>query len=215
MQPLPQSVFLVLQHFHHPERNPVLTGSTPDSLPPLPATGSHSSTSVSLDLLILDISYRWEPYTLWACVTGFFSLNLISSEFLHCVAWISTYLLLLSNTLPLYMLYLSIHHFIDIELFSIFCLLWIIWLQLSSVAQSCPTLCDPTDCSTPGLPVHHQLPEFTPTHVHWVGKAIQPASSSSVFPFSFCLQSFPASGSFPTSQFITSGGQSYSCTSLF
>ena len=37
--------------------------------------------------------------------------------------------------------------------------------QFSSVAQSCPTLCDPTNCSTPGLPVHHQLPEFTETHV--------------------------------------------------
>ena len=39
-------------------------------------------------------------------------------------------------------------------------------VQFSSVAQSCPTLWDPTDCSTPGLPVHHQLPEFTQTHVH-------------------------------------------------
>ena len=46
---------------------------------------------------------------------------------------------------------------------------------LSSVAQSCPTLCDPMDCSIPGLPVHHQLPEFTQTHVHWVGDAIQPS----------------------------------------
>ena len=39
-------------------------------------------------------------------------------------------------------------------------------VQFSSVAQSCPTLCDPMDCSTPGLPVHHQLPEFTQTYVH-------------------------------------------------
>ena len=38
--------------------------------------------------------------------------------------------------------------------------------DFSSVTQSCPTLCDPMDCSTPGLPVHHQLPEFTQTHVH-------------------------------------------------
>ena len=45
----------------------------------------------------------------------------------------------------------------------------------SSVTQSCPALCDPTDCSTPGLPVHHQLPEFIQTHVHWVGDAIQPS----------------------------------------
>ena len=47
-----------------------------------------------------------------------------------------------------------------------------------SVTQSCPTLCDPMDCSTAGLPVHHQLPESTQTHVHWVGDAIQPSHSS-------------------------------------
>ena len=47
--------------------------------------------------------------------------------------------------------------------------------QFSSVAQSSPTLCDPMNHSTPGLPVHHQLPEFTPTHVHRVGDAIQPS----------------------------------------
>ena len=47
--------------------------------------------------------------------------------------------------------------------------------QFSSVAQSCPTLCDPMDCSTPGLPVHHQLPEFTQTHVPRVSDAIQPS----------------------------------------
>ena len=48
-------------------------------------------------------------------------------------------------------------------------------IQFSSVAQSCPTLCDPMNCSTPGLPVHHQLPEFTQTHVHGVSDAIQPS----------------------------------------
>ena len=48
-----------------------------------------------------------------------------------------------------------------------------IWVgQFSSVAQSCPTLCDPMNRSTPGLPVHHQLPEFTQTHVHWVGRPL-------------------------------------------
>ena len=47
--------------------------------------------------------------------------------------------------------------------------------QFSSVAQSCPTLCDPMNRSTPGLPVHHQLLESTQTHVHWVGDAIQPS----------------------------------------
>ena len=48
-------------------------------------------------------------------------------------------------------------------------------VEFSSVAQSCPTLCDPMDCSTPGLPVHHQLPEFTQTHVHWIDDGIQPS----------------------------------------
>ena len=48
-------------------------------------------------------------------------------------------------------------------------------ISLHSVAQLCPTLCDPMDCSTPGLPVHHQLPEFTQTHVHWVSDVIQPS----------------------------------------
>ena len=55
-------------------------------------------------------------------------------------------------------------------------------VQVSSVAQSCLTLCDPMNRSTPGLPVHQQLPEFTQTHVHWVRDAIQPShplSSSS------------------------------------
>ena len=47
-------------------------------------------------------------------------------------------------------------------------------VQFSSVTQSCLTLCDPMDCSTPGLPVLHQLPEFTQTHIHGVGDAIQP-----------------------------------------
>ena len=48
-------------------------------------------------------------------------------------------------------------------------------VQFSSVAQSCPTLCDPMNRSTPGLPVHHQLTEFTQTHVHGVSDAIQPS----------------------------------------
>ena len=58
-----------------------------------------------------------------------------------------------------------------------------------SVAKLYPTLCDPIDCSTPGLPVHHQLPEFTQTHVHWARDAIQtshplpsPFPPASVFP---------------------------------
>ena len=47
--------------------------------------------------------------------------------------------------------------------------------QFSSVTQLCLTLCEPMNCSTPGLPVHHQLPEFTQIHVHWVSDAIQPS----------------------------------------
>ena len=76
-----------------------------------------------------------------------------------------------------------------------------------SVTQSCPTLCDPMDCSMQGFPVHHQLPELAQTCPSslWC----HPAISSSVIPFSSCLQSFPASGSFQMSQFFTSGGQSF------
>ena len=76
----------------------------------------------------------------------------------------------------------------------------------SSVAQSCPTLCDTTDCRTPGFPVHHQFPKLAQTYVHhrwWC----HPTIASSVTPFSSCLQSFPASVSFLRSQFFTSGGQ--------
>ena len=79
-------------------------------------------------------------------------------------------------------------------------------INFSSLAQSCATLCDPMDCSTPGFPVHHQLPELAQTHVHWW---CHPAISSSVISFSSCLQSFPASGSFPMSWFLASGGQKY------
>jgi len=123
-------------------------------------------------------------------------------------------------------------------------------VQFSSVAQPCPTLCDPMDYSTPGFPVHHQLPLmmgsiklFVCTMIMLAGiinkilkkskrkltqiyvlssffqkKAYSnlcpsswwchPTISSSVIPFSSCLQSSPASGSFPMSQFFASGGQS-------
>ena len=83
--------------------------------------------------------------------------------------------------------------------------------QFSSVAQSCPTLCDPMNRSTPGLPVHHQLPEFQ-THVHRVSEAIQqshPLSSPSL----------PAPNpsqhqSFPMSQLFTWGAQSTGVSAL-
>ena len=61
-------------------------------------------------------------------------------------------------------------------------------IQFSSVAQLCPTLCDPMDCNTPGFPVRHQLPELTQTHVHRVGDAIQPSDPlSSPSPVAFNL----------------------------
>ena len=78
--------------------------------------------------------------------------------------------------------------------------------QFSSVAQLCLTLCDLMDCSTPGFPVHHQLPEL----LKLVSiESLMPSSlSSSVVPFSSCLQPFLASGSFPMSQLFASGSQS-------
>ena len=79
--------------------------------------------------------------------------------------------------------------------------------QFSSVVQWCLTLCHPMNCSTPGLPVHHQLPEFTQTHVHQVGDAIQPSHPLSS-PSPPVPQSLPTSGSFPVSQFFAWGGQS-------
>ena len=66
---------------------------------------------------------------------------------------------------------------------------------------------------TPGLPVHHQLPEFTQTHIHRVRDAIQP-SHPLVVPFSSCPQSLPASESFPMSQLFTWGGQSIGVSAL-
>ena len=63
--------------------------------------------------------------------------------------------------------------------------------HFSSAAQSCPTLCNPMDCSTPGLPVHHQPPEFTQPHVHQVSDAIQPSH-----PLSSPSPAFPSIGVF-------------------
>ena len=78
----------------------------------------------------------------------------------------------------------------------------------------CLRLCDPMNQSTPGLPVHHQLPEFTQTHVHRVSDAIQPSHPLSVVPFSSCPQSFPASGSFQMSQLFALSGQSTGVSAL-
>ena len=82
-------------------------------------------------------------------------------------------------------------------------------VQFSSVARSCPTLCDPMDCSIPGFPVHHHLPKFTQIHVHRVSDAIQPLHplSSPSHP-TFNLSILAASGSFLMNQLFTSDGQS-------
>ena len=87
----------------------------------------------------------------------------------------------------------SIIHWIWIFGFSTFCFPWIISLglfkvtsvQFSSVAQLCPTLCGSVDCSTPGVPVHHQLPELVQTRGHWVGDAIQPSHPLLLLPSIF------------------------------
>ena len=79
-------------------------------------------------------------------------------------------------------------------------------IPLSSVVQLSLTVCNPMDCSMPGFPIHHQLPELTQTHVHWVSDAIQPShflSSPSAPAFSLLLHQ-----SFQISQFIPSGGKS-------
>ena len=85
-------------------------------------------------------------------------------------------------------------------------------VQFRSVAQACPTLCNLMNRSTPGLPVPHQLLEFTQTHIHRVSDAIQP--SHPVVPFSSYPQSLPASESFPMSQLFARGGQSSGVSAL-
>ena len=78
-------------------------------------------------------------------------------------------------------------------------------IQFSSVAQSCLTLCNPMNHSTPGLPVHHQHPESTQTHVHWFGDAIQP--SHPLCPLLLLPSIFPSIRVFQMTQFFASGGQ--------
>ena len=109
------------------------------------------------------------------------------------VAHIYVILLLGTHLLPASPLDLKDHCFIS----KLILLSHLSSVQFSSVAQSCLTLCDPMNCSTPGLPVHHQLPEFTQTHVHQVADAIQPShplsSPSLPVPNPSQHQSFPMS----------------------
>ena len=86
-------------------------------------------------------------------------------------------------------------------------------VQFSSVAQSCLTLCDCMNRSKPGLPVHHQLPEFTQTHVHQVSDAIQP-SHPLLSPSPPAPNPSQHQGLFPMSQLFTSGGQSIGVSAL-
>ena len=95
-----------------------------------------------------------------------------------------------------------------IKLWELFFRAWNIVIKsvYSSVAQLCPTICNPMDCSTPGFPIHHHLLEFTQSCP--LSQWCHPTMSFSVVPFSSCLQSFLSSRSFQMSQFFTSGGQS-------
>ena len=112
----------------------------------------------------------------------------------------------------------SLLHLTNLSLFlpipsrwkSPFCFLFLqVQLCCCSVAKSCPTLCNPMDCSTPGFPVLHYVLEFAPSHAHWVGEVMPSKNiSSSVTPFSSCLQSFPVPGSFPRSWFFALDAQS-------
>ena len=79
------------------------------------------------------------------------------------------------------------------------------------MAQLCLNLCNQIDCSMSGFPVHHQIREFAQTYP--LSRWCQLTISSSLIPFSSCLQSFPASGSFPMNQFFTLGGQSIGVSS--
>ena len=90
-------------------------------------------------------------------------------DLVFCVSFIKWVInLLLFNVLFFIMyVYMYMTYWVGQKLIQIF--------QFSSVTQSGLTLCHPMDCSTPGLPVHRQLPEFTQTHIHWVGDAIQPS----------------------------------------
>ena len=81
-------------------------------------------------------------------------------------------------------------------------------MRFSSLGQSCPTLCDPMDCSTSGFPVQEASPPGTYSNSCPLSRWCRPTISSSIVPFSSHLQSFPASGSFQMSHFFPSGGQS-------
>ena len=131
---------------------------------------------------VQSLSRVWLSVTLWTVATGFLCLGFSRQEYWSGLPFPSPGDLpnpgiearspaLQANSLPTELLGKP-WYTLDTYL-----------IHISSVAQSCPTLCNPMNCSMPGLPVHHQLPEFTQTHVHWVSDAIQPSHPlSSPFP---------------------------------
>ena len=93
-----------------------------------------------------------------ACIVGgFFTVWATREAILHIYEWLTIYIITC--------IWLITYNYIS----------YVFMIQFSSVAQSCPTLCDPMNRSMPGLPIHHHLPEFTQTHVHRVGDAIHPS----------------------------------------
>ena len=103
--------------------------------------------------------------------------------------------------------YFSVSFLKPEDFYLFFSIINVMCIQFSSVTQSSPTVCNPTDCSTPGFTVHHQLLELAQTHVRRVGNAIQPTHPlSSLSPPALNLSQ--QSGSFPMSRFFALGGQS-------
>ena len=130
------------------------------------------------------IHFQWFLLKVKACEEDFFFLSVISSHlstirlktFSSPLYWLSSFVK------EQVIIFMGIYFWV-LQSVSLFCLFFhqhhtvlvTLSVQFSSVAQSCLTLCDPMNCSMPGLPVHHQLPEFIQTHVHWVRDAIQPS----------------------------------------
>ena len=91
-------------------------------------------------------------------------LNTEISSLCRTISWYNYFLFLCI----MHSTHYHLHYYATVHLTPVF-------IQFTSVTQSCPTLCNPIDCSMPGLPVHHQLKQFTQTQVHWVSDAIQPS----------------------------------------
>ena len=109
-----------------------------------------------LEIFFLSPIYYYFYFLSFCCTLKFISLNICT--YCICTIWFNyTY-----SLSPFFLI-----------------ILWCVSVQFSSVTQSCPTLCNPMNRSTPGLPVHHHLPEFIQTHVRWVRDAIQPSHPGS------------------------------------